>query len=315
VPHGDGHGPADERVVRGPARLAPNIWFLQGFSGHGVALTGIAGQLAAEAIAGTSSAGRRWCWQCYVSAVGFAVTSQRKVKLHGGVFVQLRNALLTSALAAGMFVAQLSVAQAPPSGGPPSGQPPGTPPAAGGPPAGAMRAASKDPAAAPAGAYTLDLEHSAVIARASHGGVSFNVLRFAVKQGSLVWDATNPAKIKLEVTVNTKPITDPIVYRIKLESEPFLDSGNFPEAKFVSTAVRATGGNRYEIDGQLTLLGMTKPAQIQASFVGAGKNMEGATTLGFTGSMNVNWPEYRGAGIATSVGVVAVGLDAEFMKH
>jgi gamma-glutamylputrescine oxidase len=35
-------------------RLAPNVWFLQGFSGQGLALTGIAGALAAEAIAGTA---------------------------------------------------------------------------------------------------------------------------------------------------------------------------------------------------------------------------------------------------------------------
>jgi len=33
-------------------RLAENILFLQGFSGHGVALTGLAGKVAAEAIAG-----------------------------------------------------------------------------------------------------------------------------------------------------------------------------------------------------------------------------------------------------------------------
>lgn len=33
-------------------RIAPNIYYLQGFSGHGVALTGIAGRIAAEAIAG-----------------------------------------------------------------------------------------------------------------------------------------------------------------------------------------------------------------------------------------------------------------------
>ena len=35
-------------------RLAPNIYYLQGFSGHGVALTGIAGRMTAEAIAGQS---------------------------------------------------------------------------------------------------------------------------------------------------------------------------------------------------------------------------------------------------------------------
>ncbi len=35
-------------------RLASNIYFLQGFSGHGMALTGIAGKLIAEAIAGST---------------------------------------------------------------------------------------------------------------------------------------------------------------------------------------------------------------------------------------------------------------------
>ena len=33
-------------------RLAPNVYYLQGFSGHGLALAGMAGKLAAEAIAG-----------------------------------------------------------------------------------------------------------------------------------------------------------------------------------------------------------------------------------------------------------------------
>jgi gamma-glutamylputrescine oxidase len=36
-------------------RLAPNVYFLQGFSGHGMVLAGIAGKLVAEAMAGTAS--------------------------------------------------------------------------------------------------------------------------------------------------------------------------------------------------------------------------------------------------------------------
>jgi gamma-glutamylputrescine oxidase len=35
-------------------RLASNIFFAQGFSGHGMALTGLAGKLIAEVIAGTN---------------------------------------------------------------------------------------------------------------------------------------------------------------------------------------------------------------------------------------------------------------------
>jgi gamma-glutamylputrescine oxidase len=49
-------GYIDITLNRAPhfGRLAPNVYFLQGFSGHGVALAGIAGKLVAEAIAGTA---------------------------------------------------------------------------------------------------------------------------------------------------------------------------------------------------------------------------------------------------------------------
>lgn len=47
-------GFVDITMNRAPdfGRLAPNVYYLQGFSGHGIALTGVAGKLVAEAIAG-----------------------------------------------------------------------------------------------------------------------------------------------------------------------------------------------------------------------------------------------------------------------
>lgn len=53
VPHSWG-GFVDITMNRAPdfGRLGDNVYYLQGFSGHGLALTGMAGQLAAEAIAG-----------------------------------------------------------------------------------------------------------------------------------------------------------------------------------------------------------------------------------------------------------------------
>jgi gamma-glutamylputrescine oxidase len=47
-------GYVDITMNRAPdfGRLAPHIYYLQGFSGHGIALTGVAGKLVAEAIAG-----------------------------------------------------------------------------------------------------------------------------------------------------------------------------------------------------------------------------------------------------------------------
>ena len=47
-------GYVDITMNRAPdfGRLADNVYYLQGFSGHGVALTGLSGKLVAEAISG-----------------------------------------------------------------------------------------------------------------------------------------------------------------------------------------------------------------------------------------------------------------------
>jgi gamma-glutamylputrescine oxidase len=47
-------GFVDISMNRAPdfGRLDDNLYYLQGFSGHGVALTGLAGQLVAQAVAG-----------------------------------------------------------------------------------------------------------------------------------------------------------------------------------------------------------------------------------------------------------------------
>jgi gamma-glutamylputrescine oxidase len=49
-------GYVDITVNRAPdfGRIDPNIYYLQGFSGHGLALTGLAGRVAAEAIGGNA---------------------------------------------------------------------------------------------------------------------------------------------------------------------------------------------------------------------------------------------------------------------
>jgi gamma-glutamylputrescine oxidase len=49
-------GYLDITMSRAPdfGRLAPNVYYLQGFSGHGMALAGLAGKLVAEAVSGTA---------------------------------------------------------------------------------------------------------------------------------------------------------------------------------------------------------------------------------------------------------------------
>ena len=193
------------------------------------------------------------------------------------------------------------------------GTPPGTAPA--GVPAAMMAPATKDPAAAPEGTYRIDLEHSSVDARVSHRGMSYNVVRFGVREGTMHWNPADPAAIALDVTVDAKPYYAPIVYKIPPESAQSLNVAKFPEARFVSTAVHVKDGGRATIDGQLTLMGVTKPVAIEAELVGIGRSMEGAPTAGFTGTMAINWGDFTAQPMARMIGKVTVVLDAEFIRN
>jgi polyisoprenoid-binding protein YceI len=188
------------------------------------------------------------------------------------------------------------------------------PPAGTMPPPGAMAPASKNPADAPEGAYKLDLEHASVVARVPHRGMSYNVLRFGVREGALSWNPAKPSAIALDVTVDAKPYYAPIIYTIPPEGPQSLNAAKYPDARFVSTSVRARGKSRAVIEGQLTLMGVTKPAVINAELVGIGRSMKGAPTVGFTGTMTVNWADFTEMPIARMIGKATVILDAEFMK-
>lgn len=175
--------------------------------------------------------------------------------------------------------------------------------------------ASKDPNDAPEGAYVIDLDHSSVVARVLHRGLSYNVVRFGVSEGALDWNPENPSAIALDVKVNTTPYYAPIVYNILPEGPQFLNVQAFPEARFVSTAVHAADDGRAVVEGSLTLMGVTKPAIINAELVGIGRSIDGTRMIGFTGTMIIDWDDYVAPSAAPSLGRVTVVLDAEFMPR
>jgi polyisoprenoid-binding protein YceI len=132
---------------------------------------------------------------------------------------------------------------------------------------------------APAGHYTLDPKHVAVIARVLHRTFSMSVFRFGAVSGTLEWDPAHIAASKLTATVETGSI------QTNVEGFPkqltgFLKSAEFPQATFVSTAFRQTDATHGQVDGQFTLMGVTEPMTFQVSLVGAGPGFTGAGVMG-----------------------------------
>lgn len=207
--------------------------------------------------------------------------------------------LLLTAVAALTLTATAALAQAP------AGAPAGPP---------AAPVVTKDPAAAIAGTYKLDVNHASVIARVSHGGgFSISTVRFGVKEGSLVWNPANIAASKLNVVVDTTPRFDPIKYGQDPAGPNYLDVAQFPTATFVSTSITTTGPTTGRITGDLTFRGQTKPVTIDASLVGAGKTGRGVPAIGFTGVFKFKRADFGFTFAAGSIGAeVEVQVDAEF---
>ncbi|MBN9090194.1 MAG: polyisoprenoid-binding protein [Reyranella sp.] len=139
----------------------------------------------------------------------------------------------------------------------------------------------KDLADARAGTYSIDPDHSAVLARVAHIGYSWSVFRFDRVSGKLGWDPAAPEKSTLSVAVVVESITSSVKgFASELAGDNYLKAAKFPEATFVSTAFRKGDATHGLVDGNLTLIGITKPVTFEVELVGAGKGWADMPRLG-----------------------------------
>jgi polyisoprenoid-binding protein YceI len=174
---------------------------------------------------------------------------------------------------------------------------------------------SKDPAAAVAGAYKLDPNHTSVIARVAHaGGFSYSTFRFGKSTGTLTWDPAHLETSKVEITLDPKSIMTPVEgFGAELSGDRFLNAAKYPDAKFVSTAIHRTGPTTGQIVGALTFMGVTKPVTIDGELVGAGKNMRGVSTIGFSGRAKFKRSDFGFTAMGGAIGdEVELMIDTEF---
>lgn len=174
--------------------------------------------------------------------------------------------------------------------------------------------AARDAHAAPAGAYSLDAGHTAIVARVPHMGFSYEIFRFSPTQGQLTWDPASPAANRLNVTVDVASIQTPVEgFGAELGEARFLNTAQFPTATFVSTAFRQVDATHGQVDGTLTLKGVPKPVTFDVELIGAGQNFRGATVIGVHAVTHVNNADY---GFPPFIGgQTEIVIDAEFDRQ
>ena len=164
-------------------------------------------------------------------------------------------------------------------------------------------------AAVTAGTYKVDPAHTQVTWTLNHMGFSMLSGQFGAQDGTLTIDPAKPAAAKLDVTfaIDQLSVTSS-GFSNHLKSNDFFDVATYPTARFVSTAVVASG-NTAKITGNLTIKNVTKPVTIDATFVGAGTNpMNKKVNFGFRGTTTINRSDF-GLGMAVPVVSDQVKLD------
>ncbi|MDX2147376.1 MAG: YceI family protein [Planctomycetota bacterium] len=125
---------------------------------------------------------------------------------------------------------------------------------------------------APAGGgsdYTIDGGHSSVIFRIKHLKASNFYGRFNEIEGSFTFDPKNPSAGKIEATINAASVDTIIDGRDDhLRKPDFFNAVQFPTISFKSKSIKEGSQGKYELAGDLTLLGQTKPITATLEFTG-----------------------------------------------
>ncbi len=143
--------------------------------------------------------------------------------------------------------------------------------------------------------YVVDKEgqHAFVDFKISHLGYSYITGTFKDIDGKFSFDAAKPEASKIEFNVNTASVFTNHAERDKhIASADFLNASKFAKATFVSTSVKSTGEKTADVTGDLTILGVTKPVVVKATFLGEGKDPWGGYRAGFEGTTTIKRSDF-----------------------
>jgi polyisoprenoid-binding protein YceI len=168
------------------------------------------------------------------------------------------------------------------------------------------------------GSYTADPQHTAILFKINHMGLSTFVGRFNKVDASLEFDPAHIANAKLtavidvaSVDVNNKELEE------NLRGSSWFHTEKYPQALFKTTSVQTIDEKRAKFSGTFTLHGITEPIVLDVTFNGGGNNMlTGAYTLGFSATTSFNRSvfgvDYLTPAIADKVDIEVF---AEFQKQ
>jgi polyisoprenoid-binding protein YceI len=138
----------------------------------------------------------------------------------------------------------------------------------------------------------------------NHFGFSNPTADLGLGEGTLVFDAANPAKSSVEVTMPLAKLdTHVSALDEHLKKPDFFDAAKYPVVTFKSTKVEPLGGNHFKVTGNLTVHGVTKPVVLDATLNKSGQHpMLKVPAIGFDATATIKRSDF---GVAAYVPAVS----------
>ncbi|MEA2630841.1 MAG: hypothetical protein QOE66_1060 [Chloroflexota bacterium] len=150
--------------------------------------------------------------------------------------------------------------------------------------------------------YAADTTHSSVVYRVKHMNTSFAWGRFNDIKGAFTLDESNPAEGRFEFQVKADSVDTADAKRDQhLKSPDFFNVVQFPTITFKSQSITKSG-NAYEVSGDLTLHGVTKPVAVRVVPTGTGKDMRGTPIAGIEATLSIRRSDFGMTKMIPAVG-------------
>jgi len=146
----------------------------------------------------------------------------------------------------------------------------------------------------PSGTYAIESSHTEVLFSVMHFGFSNYYGQFPGATGTLTLDAKTPANSQLDVSIPVGQVWTASPRLVEeLKSADWFNAATYPTMTFHSTKVTQTSDTTADIEGNLTMHGVTHPITLKATFnKGAPNPMNQHFTTGFEVSGVVKRSEF-----------------------
>jgi polyisoprenoid-binding protein YceI len=141
-----------------------------------------------------------------------------------------------------------------------------------------------------AGTWAIDPVHSSVAFSVRHLVVSKVRGHFNEFSGAIVVGEDGTPSVTAEIAIDSVDTRNE-QRDAHLKGADFFDAETYPTATFASTGVREAG-DKYVLDGDFTLKGVTKPVSLDLEFNGTNPGMGHGEVAGFSASVVLNRKDF-----------------------